>query len=73
MQSHARCHSGPRSDRIIRAAAGRALTEIARLLDAGHRRPRGAKILPLDQAGRAHQMLEGEPHEVRKIVLRVAA
>ena len=50
-----------------------ALSEIARRIDAGHLRTRVGEILPLDQAGRAHRMLEGEPHQPGKIVLRVTA
>jgi hypothetical protein len=54
---------------------GAALAEVARLLDAGRLRAgEVGEILPLDQAVRAHRMLEGEePHGRGKIVLRVAA
>jgi Asp-tRNA(Asn)/Glu-tRNA(Gln) amidotransferase A subunit family amidase len=38
-----------------------ALSEIARRIDAGHLRTRVGEILPLDQAGRAHRMLEAAP------------
>lgn len=52
-----------------------ALSEVARRLDAGGLRAgRIGEVLPLDQAMKAHRMLEGaEPHGRGKIVLRVAS
>jgi NADPH:quinone reductase-like Zn-dependent oxidoreductase len=51
------------------------LVEIARLLDEGRLRAGAVgEVLPLDQAVRAHRMLEGkEPHGRGKIVLDVSA
>jgi NADPH:quinone reductase-like Zn-dependent oxidoreductase len=50
-----------------------ALAEIGRLLDAGELRAGSVgEVLPLEEAVRAHRMLEGEPHRRGKIVLRVA-
>jgi NADPH:quinone reductase-like Zn-dependent oxidoreductase len=50
-----------------------ALAEIGRLLDAGEMRAGSVgEVLPLEEAVRAHRMLEGEPHRRGKIVLRVA-
>jgi NADPH:quinone reductase-like Zn-dependent oxidoreductase len=49
-----------------------ALTEIARLIDAGRLRTQVGEVLPLEQAVLAHRMLGGAPHKPGKIVLRVA-
>jgi len=51
-----------------------AVAQVACLLDAGQLRTvRIGEVLLLEEAVRAHRMLEGEPHGRGKIVLRVAA
>jgi NADPH:quinone reductase-like Zn-dependent oxidoreductase len=66
---------GVRACFMLVDVTGAALGEIARLLDQGRLRAgEVGEVLPLDQAVRAHRMLNGEePHRRGKIVLRVAA
>ena len=48
------------------------LNAIAALFDSGELAPQVGTVLPLDQAGLAHEMLAGAPHARGKIVLSVA-
>jgi NADPH:quinone reductase-like Zn-dependent oxidoreductase len=48
------------------------LTTIARLIDAGELKTEVGEVLWLDEARRAHEMLEGAPHRRGKIVIKVA-
>jgi NADPH:quinone reductase-like Zn-dependent oxidoreductase len=49
--------------------SSRRLDEIAALIDAGGLRTRVGEVLPLADAGIAHEMLAGKPHKPGKIVL----
>lgn len=52
----------------------RCLTELAQAIDAGHLNTRVGTVLPLRDAGLAHDMLAGRrPHTHGKIVLAVDA
>lgn len=54
-----------------RPPIGKTLTEIARLVDAGHIKPHVSKVLPLMDAAKAHEMI-ASGHTRGKIVLQVA-
>ena len=49
------------------------LSRIADLLDSGQLTAHVGEVLPLAEAGRAHQMLAGKPHRRGKIILEVDA
>ena len=48
------------------------LTQIGRLIDSGELKTEVGEVLWLDEARRAHEMLEGAPHRRGKIVIKIA-
>lgn len=56
---------------ILQSPGGQSLAEIARLVDAGQLKPIVSTVLPLQEAGQAHRLIESR-HTRGKIVLQVA-